>query len=58
MPNAAAVRWFTQPFQSSIARALAGTPLTVDMIVAVACQETGHIWPVLRRKNMTPRPTR
>jgi hypothetical protein len=52
MPNAADVLWFKEQFQSSIEPALAGTPLTVDMIVAVACQETGHIWPVLRDKGL------
>ena len=33
--------------------ALAGTPLGVDLIVALACQETGEIWPVLRKKNLS-----
>jgi hypothetical protein len=52
MPNAEDIRWFKEQFQADIEPALAGAPLTVDMIVAVACQETGHIWPVLRRKGM------
>ncbi|HKY02295.1 MAG TPA: hypothetical protein VJM53_07070, partial [Burkholderiales bacterium] len=53
MPTSADVLWFKQQFQAQIEPALAGTPLSVDMIVALACQETGHIWPVLRKKGMS-----
>lgn len=52
MPTAEDVRWFKEQFQSPIAAAIAGTPFDVDMLVAIACQETGHIWSTLRRKNM------
>lgn len=52
MPTSADILWFKQQFQAQIEPALAGTPISVDMIVALACQETGHIWPVLRKKNM------
>lgn len=52
MPDRSDISWFKEEFQSRIEPALAGTPLPVDMIVAIACQETGHIWPVLRRKGM------
>ena len=56
MPDRSDILWFKQQFQAQIQPALAGTPLTVDMIAAIACQETGHIWPLLRSKNMdTPR---
>ncbi|MDM0020083.1 hypothetical protein [Variovorax saccharolyticus] len=56
MPDRSDILWFKTEFQSRIAPLLAGTALTVDMIAAIACQETGHIWPVLRRKNIpTPR---
>jgi len=54
MPDRADILWFKRHFQSRIESALAGTPLTVDMIVAIACQETGHIWPLLRRKSLPP----
>jgi hypothetical protein len=27
---------------------MAGTPFTLDLLVAVTCQETGHTWSVLR----------
>ena len=52
MPDAQDVRWFKNEFQPRIEAALAGTPFSVDMIVAVACQETGGIWPILRRKGL------
>ena len=52
MPNAKDVLWFKTQFQAQIEPAIAGSPLTVDFIVAVACQETGDIWPVLRKKSL------
>ncbi|MDM0013261.1 hypothetical protein QTH87_12530 [Variovorax sp. J22P168] len=52
MPDRSDILWFKTEFQPRILPLLAGTPLTVDMIAAIACQETGHIWPVLRRKGM------
>lgn len=52
MPDRADILWFKQQFQKQIEPALAGTPLSVDMIVALACQETGDIWPVLRKKGL------
>src|SRR5262249_44996316 len=29
-----------------------GAPIDVDMMTAIACQETGYIWSVLRRKGL------
>lgn len=56
MPDRSDILWFKTEFGPRIVPLLAGTPLTVDMIAAIACQETGHIWPLLRRENMaTPR---
>ena len=56
MPNLQDVLWFKSQFQPAIERAVAGTPLDVDMITAFACQETGEIWPALRRQGLpTPR---
>lgn len=54
MPNASDIAWFKQNFQNDVAAAVAGTPFTPDFMVALACQETGEVWPVLRRKNMPP----
>jgi len=52
MPNAQDALWFKQEFQPAIRAAIAGTPFSVDMIVAFACQETGGIWPALRRQGL------
>lgn len=53
MPDSADILWFKQQFQAPIERSLVGTPLTVDLIAALACQETGDIWPVLRKKGLS-----
>jgi peptidoglycan hydrolase-like protein with peptidoglycan-binding domain len=50
MPNSKDVAWFKSQFGQSIASALAGTPLTLDLVTAIACQETGYIWQTLRKK--------
>jgi hypothetical protein len=52
MPSKDDIKWFKEQFGAGIKPALAGTPLTLDFIVALACQETGHIWSTLRRKGM------
>ncbi len=53
MPNSADIQWFKTQFQARIEPVLAGTPLSVDFITAIACQETGDVWPVLRKKGLT-----
>src|SRR6185369_5930832 len=53
MPNAEDIRWFKQQFASRIDAAVSGTPFDVDMLTAFACQETGEIWPVLRRAGLS-----
>lgn len=52
MPDRNDVLWFKTQFEDRIAPEVAGTPLTVDFITALACQETGEIWPLLRRKGL------
>ena len=52
MPNAQDVLWFKTQFQPLIEPAIAGTPFSVDLLAAFACQETGEIWPALRRKGL------
>ncbi len=52
MPDRADVQWFKTRFQTRIEPAIAGTPLTVDLMTALACQETGEVWPLLRRKGL------
>jgi hypothetical protein len=52
MPTADNIRWFKQQFRAQIEAALTGLPFDLDMIVAIACQETGYIWSVLRNKQL------
>jgi hypothetical protein len=52
MPTLDDIRWFKQQFRAQIEAALTGTPFDPDMIVAIACQETGYIWSVLRKKQL------
>jgi len=47
------VSWFKQTFGTQITSACAGTPFTIDMVTAIACQETGYIWAQLRRKGLS-----
>ncbi|MFN0298808.1 MAG: hypothetical protein ACKVQU_00485 [Burkholderiales bacterium] len=53
MPNRDDMLWFKTQFRALIEPALAGTPLTVDFITAIACQESGEIWTVLRKKPLS-----
>lgn len=52
MPDRNDILWFKRQFAARIASAVEGTPLGVDLVVAIACQETGFIWSTLRRKRM------
>ena len=38
------ITWFKTTFGSKIAQKVAGTPLSVDFITAIALQETGYLW--------------
>ena len=42
------IRWFKQNFVADILPALAGTPLSFDLICAIAFQESGQLWSKLR----------
>ncbi|RYY22863.1 MAG: SH3 domain-containing protein [Sphingomonadales bacterium] len=53
MPGASDIAWFKASFAPAINQAVKGTPFDLDMLTAVACQETGYIWQVLRKKNLT-----
>ena len=44
MPNRNDLQWFKSTFHDRIEPALAGTPFSVDLLTAIAAQETGHIW--------------
>ena len=50
MPNADDILWFKQQFHQQIIAAVAGTPFNLDLLTAIACQETGYLWQVLRKK--------
>src|SRR5688572_21732030 len=50
MPNAADMKWFKDNFHADIEAAIANKPFTLDLLVAIACQETGHIWSKLRKE--------
>jgi hypothetical protein len=49
-----ALRWFKQTFGQELAAAASGTPFSVDLLVAIAAQETGEIWAPLRNKLALP----
>ena len=49
MPTADDIRWFKGQFHEEIEAATAGTVFDLDMLTALACQETGEIWPILRK---------
>jgi len=53
MPNASDILWFKQQFHGPIEGAVANTPYDLDMLSALACQETGEVWPILRKKNLS-----
>jgi hypothetical protein len=53
MPNAADILWFKQQFHTAVEAAVAGTPFDIDLMAALACQETGEVWPILRKKPFT-----
>lgn len=49
MPNASDIAWFKEQFSAEILPQLAGTPFDLDMFAALACQETGEVWPLIRK---------
>jgi hypothetical protein len=53
MPTAPDILWFKQNFQNDIEAGIAGTAFDIDLMVAIACQETGDVWPVLRKKSLS-----
>jgi hypothetical protein len=47
------MRWFKENFHAKILPALEGTPFTLDLLTALACQETGEVWPILRKQPLS-----
>lgn len=39
--------WFKRNFGAKVAASTAGSPITVDLVMAIAHQETGYLWPRL-----------
>lgn len=48
MSNSENIRWFKQQFKTKMETILRNTPFSVDMLTAIALQETGYIWGALR----------
>ena len=46
------IRWFKTQFATAIHQAVAGTPLSLDFLTAIACQETGSLWVPMRRQGL------
>lgn len=44
------IRWFKEQFAADILPALAGTPLSFDLVCAIAFQESGELWSKMRSK--------
>src|SRR5689334_12979566 len=38
------ITWFKQQFASDVVPALAGTPVSFDLVCAIAFQESGELW--------------
>jgi hypothetical protein len=53
MPNANDMRWFKRNFHEQIDAAVKDTPFTLDLMTALACQETGEVWPILRKTDLS-----
>ena len=53
MPNKEDMRWFKEQFGEKMKAELEGTPFSIDFMTALACQETGEVWPILRKKNLS-----
>jgi hypothetical protein len=53
MPDKDDMRWFKQQFHEKINAAVVNTPFSLDFMTALACQETGEVWPKLRKKDLS-----
>jgi uncharacterized protein DUF2272/SH3 domain-containing protein len=42
------IKWFKEQFAADVVPALAGTPLSFDLVSAIAFQESGELWSKLR----------
>ncbi|AVH68504.1 SH3 domain-containing protein [Nostoc sp. 'Peltigera membranacea cyanobiont' N6] len=44
MPIQDDISWFKQQFQQDIQAAIGNTPFSIELIIAIALQETGYLW--------------
>jgi hypothetical protein len=44
------IRWLKNQFKTKMENILHGTPFSIDMLTAIAMQETGYIWGPLRER--------
>lgn len=49
MSQADDIKWFKEQFGDAIRAAIVGMPFTLDLIVAIAMQETGYLWGKTRK---------
>ncbi len=55
MPTNADILWFKTTYGARLLPYIKDTPFTLDMMTALACQETGEVWPFLRKvKALSP----
>src|SRR5215204_6988839 len=54
MNTEGAIRWLKSTFRKDFEKVLQGTPYSVDLLVAVAYQETGYLWGSLIGKLKVP----
>lgn len=52
MASKSDIVWFRDNFRAAIAPKIVGTPFTLNHLAALACQETGEVWPILRREGL------
>lgn len=55
MTTRAAIEWFQTTFDKELRAAVQGTPFNIDLLSAIAYQETGYIWHRLLKKGMKPK---
>lgn len=47
------IKWFKENFHKDIAKAVKNTVFDPDMLVSIACQETGSLWAPMRAKGLS-----
>ena len=53
MKTRGALGWFKTSFNKQLEDAVVHTPFSVDMLTAIAYQESGEVWPVLVDKRLS-----